>query len=382
MSIPVNTPAAETVADLVEYWSTVRRDGPLAPATVNAYLGAIGRILQNQGVLATARLDELDLPALTASYENAHPDLQPATLKNAASHLRAAINGYRARNQPVPAAPATSPFTVPDTARPAEPEREQADHDPEFDGTLAHLPAFARHTGRSGQLRAKTADLYAGAVHRILADQPHLAKLRAENADPVAIMKQFGENNPGLKRATLKAYTTRLTSALAAYAAHLTVSGVNGPQPATPEPRPDPEGAGQVVALPGGRSVRLSAPPDLTDEESAAAGAVLRLHHPAMFTSAAPGAVQPASGPGTWTLVFWPEYAPDAPESAHLSGPTFRRALADYIRTRGPAVADLDDRAAIDAWYSTEVFVAHAFDGHHEPVDAGALLRSPGPVSA
>ena len=122
--------------------------------------------------------------------------------------------------------------------------------------------------------------------------------------------------------------------------------------------------AGQVVPLPGGRSVSLSAPPDLTDEESAAAGAVLRLHHPAMFTSAAPGAGQPASGPGTWTLVFWPEYAPDAPESAHLSGPTFRRALADYIRTRGPALADLDDRAAIDAWEKRLSFIVahHNFD--------------------
>jgi hypothetical protein len=113
-------------------------------------------------------------------------------------------------------------------------------------------------------------------------------------------MKQFGENNPGLKRATLNTYTTRLTSALAAYTAHLTVSGVNSLQPASPEPRPEPEPdkTGQVVPLPGGRSVSLSAPPDLTDQESAAAGAVLRLHHPAMFapaTSPATGRPRPRS---------------------------------------------------------------------------------------
>jgi hypothetical protein len=72
--------------------------------------------------------------------------------------------------------------------------------------------------------------------------------------------------------------------------------------------------------------------------------------------------------------VFWPEHAPDEPEAAHLTGPSFRRALAEHIRGRCPELTGHEDDAAIDAWYATEVFVALAFDGHHHPRDSGTLL--------
>ena len=72
--------------------------------------------------------------------------------------------------------------------------------------------------------------------------------------------------------------------------------------------------------------------------------------------------------------MFWPEHAPDEPEAAHLTGSSFRRALADHIRERCPELTGHDDEAAIDAWYATEVFVALAFDGHHHARDSGTLL--------
>jgi hypothetical protein len=376
MTIPTEPTAADTVADLVEYWTGVRENGPLAPATTSAYLGAIARILHSQGVSATTVLDTLDLPALTASFTAAHPDLQPSTLASVTTHLRAAINGYTTRHRPGLTVPSTSPFTPPapepGPSGPPEPAHEQS-APRDLDGTLAHLDRFADQAGRSGLLKPRTAQLYAETARRILTDQPHLAELLAVNADPQTIMKEFAERHPNLAPGTLAAYGTRLSRVIAAYTAYLAdPQAIAQPAPSR-GPRPA-FGRTTEVPLPGGRVVSLRTPPDLTDQEAAATGALLRLYHPRMFTPDHPATEPHEIAEGTWTLVFWPEHAPDEPEAAHLIGDTFRRALADFIRTRHPDYADHSDGEAIDDWYSTEVFVALAFDGHHHAHDSGTLL--------
>jgi hypothetical protein len=373
-------PPAATVADLVAYWSEVRENGPLAPATATAYLGAIARILRGQGVTAATPLDALDLTALIAAHAAAHPNLRPSTAASISAQLRAAVNGYRTRHQPDPASPFTAPAPEAGTTsiRPwYEPEGDSADtggqektrekdlveqnnHDADgFDGTLAHLGRFVEHARHSGLFGAKSTSLYAGAVRRILADQPHLAPVPAAEADLETIIKQFAAENPQLKPVTIGSYRTRLARVIAAYTAYLDEPVEKKPARATES---QPIAMSIAVPLPGERSIHFSAPADLTDAEATAASALLRLHYRAL------AAARPE--PGTWTLVFWPEQ----PEAAHLTGPTFRRALADYIRDRCPHLANRDDAAAIDAWYATEVFVILALDGHHEARDSATLL--------
>jgi len=369
--MPTTDPApAPTVADLVSYWTEIRENGPLAATTVSAYLGAIARILRGPGITADTPLDGLDLPALIAEFTDAHPDLKPSTRASLVAQLRAAVNGYRTRHQPDPTDPFTPP--APETEASAgepepEPDLEDASRsgeagEEEFDGTLGDLGHFTDHARRSGLFSPATATNYLGTVRRILSDQPHLKTVLASEADPDAIMKQFAEDHRQLKPITIASYRVRLARIIAAYTAHLADQ-----PPAAAPPRPiAPAVTAIEIPLPGARTVSFSAPPDLTDQEAAAVGALLRLHHP--------GITAPPAAPGTWTLVFWPEYAPDEPEAVHLIGPSFRRALADHIRDRCPELTGHDDGAAIDAWYATEVFVALAFDGHHHARDSGTLM--------
>ena len=355
---------APTVADLVSYWTETRENGPLAATTVSAYLGAIARILRGPDITADTPLDTLDLPALTAAFTDAHPDLKPSTLASLGAQLRAAINGYRNRHQPDPADPFTPPAPEPETdpsGHEHEPDSVQTARagEEEFDGTLGDLPRFTDHARRSGLFSPVTAGNYLGTVRRILSDQPHLKTVPASDADPDAIMKQFAEDHDQLKPVTIESYRVRLARIIAAYTTYL---AERDRQP----PAASPPAICIEIPLPGARTVRFSAPPDLTDQEAAATGTLLGLHHP--------GLNAPPSLPGTWTLVFWPEHAPDEPEAAHLTGPSFRRALADHIRDRCPELTGRDDEAAIDAWYTTEVFVALAFDGHHHARDSGTLL--------
>ena len=375
-----------TVADLVAYWSEVRENGPLAASTVSAYLGTIGRVLRGQGITAATPLDDLDLPAILNAHSAAHPDLQAATLTNTASQLRAAINGYRTHHRPdpfTPPAPETAPSTSGHlqeaekqptragrrvTAGQAEAEGEECGRggEEEFDGTLAHLEPFTDHARRIGLVDAKHAAQYKGAIRRILASAPQMAAVAARDADPVAIIAQYAAENPGLANSTLSNYRTRLARVIDVYTVFLAAQARQPLPSATAHGPLAPATPALEIPLPGERTVRFSAPADLTDQEAAATGAVLRLHHP--------GLTSPAATPGTWTLVFWPEHAPDQPEAAHLTGPSFRRALAAHIRGRCPELTDLDDEAAIDAWYATEVFFALAFTGHHNAHDSGALL--------
>jgi hypothetical protein len=140
-----------------------------------------------------------------------------------------------------------------------------------------------------------------------------------------------------------------------------------------PEPIPEPNIAARVH-LPRGRVVSLAAPADITDTEARAAAAVLRLHHPRIFTDHQPAPEPDTPDPDGWTLVFWPEDNPDKPESAHITGTTFRAALAAYTRTRHQHLAHLPDDDAINAWFATDVFFVHVIDGHHQARDAGTLL--------
>jgi hypothetical protein len=375
-----------TVADLVAYWTEVRENGPLAATTVSAYLGAIARILRGPEITAETPLAELDLPALTDAFTAAHPDLKSSTLTSITAQLRAAINGYSTRH----GLDLTNPFTPPapeseadrgENEREREGDRAGANHgsetcehaaeepggqagDDEFDGTLAHLERFTDHARRAGVLTTKTASVYRGAIRRILASAPHLAAVHAADADPLALVEQYAERNPHLAASTISNYRARLVRVIAAYTAHLAEHEQERQPPASP---PAPPAPGLIeIPLPGERTVRFSAPPDLTSQEARATLAVLSLHHP--------GLTAPPAVPGTWTLVFWPEHAPDEPEAAHLTGPSFRRALADHIREHCPELTGHDDDAAIDAWYATEVFVALAFTGHHHAHDSGTLL--------
>jgi hypothetical protein len=377
--MPTTDPApAPTVADLVSYWTEVREHGPLAATTASAYLGAIARILKGPGITAATPLDGLDLPALTAAFTDASPDLKPSTRTSLGAQLRAAVNGYRTRHQPDLTDPFTPPAPEADTSghehepepHPAQAGRsgdagEVSGHDAgeeEFDGTLGDLRRFTDYARRSGLFSPVSASNYLGTVRRILSDQPHLKTVAASEADPDAIIKQFAEDHDQLRPITVESYRVRLARIIAAYTAYL----ADQPPAIAPLPPVAPAATAIEIPLPGARTVRFSAPADLTDQEAAATGAVLRLHHP--------GITAPPTVPGAWTLVFWPEHAPDEPEAAHLTGPSFRRALADHIRDRCPELTRHDDEAAIDAWYATEVFVALAFDGHHHARDSGTLL--------
>jgi hypothetical protein len=387
----VNTPPhpdytyPATVADLVEHWNGVREHGPLAPATAAAYLGSIARILARQGITADTRLDDLDLDALGEKFAAANPDLKPVTLANNTNNLRSAISGYHARHRPTPAS--ATPFTPPPT--PAAPSPEPAHCDtpasapttaPQaaVDGTLATLPAFLAFAGKQGLLERRTAQVYAATAHGILATQPDLAPCQVADLDLAAVTATFAAHHPAVTDSVLEAQHAQLTHAVTAYLTHLHDPAIPNP-PATAQPAPSPgPGLPAQVHLPRGRVVSLSAPPDLTDAEARAAAAVLYLHHPEMFTPDQPGtAPTPPPGestPGRWTLVFWPEENPDEPESACITGSTFRAALADYTRTRDPHRAHLTDEDAINAWFSTEVFFVRVIDGHHQAHDAGTLL--------
>jgi hypothetical protein len=360
-----------TVADLVEHWNGVREHGPLAPATAATYLGSIARILQRQGITADTHLADLDLEALGEKFAAANPDLKPITLANYTNNLRSAISGYHARHHPAPAS--TTPFTPPTATQPAHPAAPAntpatAPRAGDLNGTLATLPAFLALAGRRGLLEQRTAQVYAATAHTILATQPDLAAGQVADLDPAAITATHASSHPALTDSTLNTFHTQLTHAVTAYLAYLQ-------DPAAPEPEPIPEpGEPAQVHLPRGRVVSLAAPADMTDTEARAAAAVLRLHHPGMFTSDHPTPAPETPGTDGWTLVFWPEDNPDEPESAHITGPTFRAALADYIRTRHQHLAHLPDDDAINAWFATDVFFVHVIDGQHQARDAGTLL--------
>jgi hypothetical protein len=228
-------------------------------------------------------------------------------------------------------------------------------------------------------MQQRTAANNISAIRRLLRDIPQLGEQHVTALDLDQIAARFSVLNPTLKPATSRAYITRLHQTITAY----TAAPTSAPAPSLPARRNAPAPPGSAppatadhleIPLPGGRAVSLRTPPDLTTAESAATGALLRLYHPHLFTPAPPADHPAPPDPEAWTLVFWPENAPDEPESAHLSGGTFRRALSDFIRTRRPHLAHLDDGEAIDTWFSTEVFVALALDGHHTARDAGTLL--------
>ena len=364
-----------TVADLVEHWNGVREHGPLAPATAATYLGSIARILGRQGITADTRLDDLDLEALGEKFAAANPDLKPITLANYTNNLRSAISGYHARHHPAPAS--TTPFTPPTASEPAHPATSAntpatAPRTADLDGTLASLPAFLVLAGRRGLLERRTAQVYAATARTILATQPDLAARQVADLDPAAITATFASKHPALTDSALETFHTQLAHAVTAYLAYQH-------DPAAPEPDSIPGHCIPArVQLPRGRVVSLAAPADMTDAEARAAAAVLRLHHPGIFTpdqtGTAPTTTPEAPDSDGWTLVFWPEDNPDEPESAHITGPTFRAALADYTRARHQHLTHLPDDDAINAWFATDVFFVHVIDGHHQARDAGTLL--------
>lgn len=343
-----------TLIDLSAFLADPGNFPHLSPTTLSGYRVGCRRLFDPATLDPTTRIDQIDLDALAATFAAANPHLKPASTRVYVKAARRAIEAMREHGTP----PGTGHATV------------------------AHLPVFLTDARTRGTMAQRTASNNISAIRRLLRDLPDLAAQQPTDLDLDQIAARFAARNPALKPTTIRAYIGRLQHTITVYAAPAT-------EPSAP-PRPTrrstppttaalaaastPSADHLTISLPGARSVSLHTPPDLTAQEAAATGALLRLSHPALFTPTPP-ADQPASrDPGTWTLVFWPENAPDEPESAHLSGGTFRRALADYIRTRRPHLADTDDGEAIDAWFSTEVFVALALDGHHAACDAGTLL--------
>jgi hypothetical protein len=410
---PAPAPAAPgTVAEMVDYWAQARNLGPLSPATVDHYLGAIARMLSHQGVEPAARVDDLDLGQIRARFAEANPDLKATTRAAYASALHKAIAGYRAhlghihppsttpfRTVPAPTPPASGPALGPSALR-DHGKQPDAPAPGDLDGTVGDLPAFLDLAGELGLLDPRTAGYYRQAANRVLSACPHLAERPAAEADPLEAAAAFSAKHQNLRPGTVAMYTARFTAALAVYSAYLkdpaTATAVR--RATTPRafahPIPADTGAAaesvpaarargsrasfahQVdVPLPRSRAVTVRTPPDLSVAEAKAAAAMLRLYHPALFS---PDHADPGPGahgePGRWTVVFWPEAAPDQPVTAHLIGTDFRTALAAYARTRLPEHSMLPDGEMIDAWYSIEVFIVSVIDGHHTVRDAGALL--------
>lgn len=345
-----------TLIDLSAFLADASNFPHLSPTTLSGYRVGCRRLFDPAALDPTTRIDQIDLDALAARFAAANPHLKPASTRVYVKSARRAIEALRGHAAaPVGTAPAA----------------------------VAHLPAFLTDARARGAIQQRTVGNNISAIHRLLRDLPDLAGQQITDLDLDQIAARFAALNPALKPTTIRAYIGRLHQTITAYAG--SPSGPSAPNPArhrapTSPGTPRPAAASirtadhLAIPLPGGRSVSLRTPPDLTAQEAAATGALLRLSHPGLFTPAAPADHPAPPDPGTWTLVFWPENAPDEPQSAHLSGATFRRALADYIRTRRPHLADRHDDEAIDAWFSTEVFVALALDGHHAARDAGTLL--------
>lgn len=355
---PTSPPRGEgaTLIDLSAFLADPGNFPHLSPTTLAGYRVGCRRLFDPATLDPTTRIDQIDLDVLAAQFAAANPHLKPASTRVYVKAARRAIETMRAH--------AAAPVTA--------------------HGTVAHLTAFLTDARTRGTLRQRTAANNISAIRRLLRDLPELAAQQVTDLDFEQIATRFATLNPTLKPTTIRAYIGRLHQTIAAYAASPTDPSAP-PRPtcrstptfaatAGPDTASTPSVDHLAIPLPGGRTVSLSAPLDLTAPEAAATGALLRLSHPGLFAAAAPADVPAPPGSGTWTLVFWPEHAPDEPQSAHLSGATFRRALADYIRTRRPNLADAEDGAAIDDWFSTEVFVALALDGHHTARDAGTLL--------
>lgn len=343
-----------SVADLVDYWTAARNLGPLSRATIDHYLGAVARMLSQQGVEPATRVQDLDLGQARVRFAEANPELKATTLAAYTSALHKAIAGYRAhlglvrppsttpfRPAPAPTTPAPGPVPGP----PARPEHGQQTEVP--DGTVGDLPAFLDMASELGVLDPRTAGYYRQAAKRILSACPHLADHRATEADPLEAAAAFTAKHQNLRPGTVATYTARFTAALAAYSAYLTnpatataasrrasTPGVFAPpapaDAAEPVPAARARGARasfahQVdVPLPRSRAVTVRTPPDLSVAEAKAAAGMLRLYHPHLFAPDQPDRSNPGPGasgePGRWTVVFWPEQAPEVPVTAHLSG--------------------------------------------------------------
>jgi hypothetical protein len=332
-----SAPQPGTLAHMIDYWVAERETGTFSSRTVESYLGACARILGRQNIDAHAVVESLDLDALCSGFAAASPQLKLSSLATYTNALYKAVAGYLAHHRPPPT---------------------------QFDATLGDVPAFLRFAHERGLLAKGTAQNCRYAVRRLLDAQSDWAARPAADLQRTEIAAALARARPDLKASTLASYGYAIHTALHAYTRHLTQA--TAPRPVR---RPRPPVELTEIPLPRERAVSVRAPADLTESEARAAAALLHLSHPLLFTTPA----EPAPAPGGWTLVYWPESAPEHPVAAHLTGADFRRALAGYARTRLPAPPPGDEEA-IDLWFSTEVFVTLVIDGHHAARDAGALL--------
>lgn len=299
----MSTPSPETrpplrLIDLSAFLANPANFPHIAPASLERLRLACRSLFTPDRIDPTTRLDALEIGALSKALADADPGLEPATLRTYERSAAAAIYGLRAS-----LAPPVHTY-----------------------GTVADLPVFLKHASERGQGHARTTanDIYA--VRRVLRDLPDLADQDVSTLDLEKVARRFTDLNPEVKQTTVKAYLARLQHAITAYTTPPIDEPADAPtdetepaaptRPTTPAhaPRPHPAATSTAetehlaVPLPGGRAVSLRTPNDLTGEEAAATGALLRLSHPAMFTpvptpAAAqqpdPGGGRCCSGPNT-----------------------------------------------------------------------------------
>jgi len=322
-----------TAASALAFWkATANLPGPQRGRS-QALRTALASLLSASPGAGVLPAHSLDTKALADAFREAHPDRSANTVRSYAANARKALDTY-ARFL---ADPDRWNWTALLAVAPAAQEAEDAPPAPQPPvpaQQAAPAPARARRTAASTS------------PFRAPAAPAHSAPARVE---PAAGTFPGAADDPAPARRSV-------------------------PRPQTGEAAVHAE-----LTLPGGRSVSLHAPGDLTEAEARASSALLALHLPGLFAAPAPGPA-PAPAPRRdptegWTLVYCPEQEPGTVRCAQISGPDFFTALVDHLRAQHVTKANLADDDLIDHWFASEVFAVQVFTGHHYPQDAGRVLR-------
>jgi hypothetical protein len=357
-SRPRPTSSGATVADLLVFPRHLAALGELTPGTASAYRSQLACVIRDAGIDPATALDELDPKATVASFL-AETKRSPATAKATARQFEQLLERYRARSS----AQANDGEPGGRTAAP---------------GSIGAIYDFLPVAVGRGELDLNAARNTENALKRLLRAHPDLAATPAAELDLDKAAALLAEGAEPLSGSTHGVYASGLRRTVVLYIKHLLAERTSASEPASavtaaPPVPPQPAGAfGSEFPLPGGRRVRIEIPEDLTGEEGAAVAAMLKVHHPSLFPS-----LEPQRTTEGWTIVYWPEKDPETPHTAHLTGRTFRQALAAHARAQlGPDAPRHDDQV-IDAWFENHVFYVLATEGTVDLVDAGELLQRP-----
>lgn len=364
-SRPRPTPGGKTVADLIEFPRELAALGQISPGTASAYRSQLACVIRDANIDPATALDDLDPKAMRIRFL-ADTKRSPANAKATARQFDQLLERYRAHLS----AQADSDKPGGGTPQP---------------GSIGAIHTFLALAVGSGVLDLHTARNTDSALKRLLHAHPELADVPAAEFDLDRAVEQLADGPEQISASTHSLYASGLRRAVRIYIKHLLAekTSTSEPVPAA-SARPAPTASAPTTAapaagvfgsefpLPGGRRVRIDVPEDLTAAEAAAVAAMLKVHHPLLFPEPEPH--DPAGG---WTIVYWPEQDPETPHTAHLTGRTFRQALAAHARTQlGPDAPRHDDQV-IDAWFENHVFYVLAAEGEIDLLDAGALLQRP-----